>query len=114
MSVLNKAKEHYTNQISGELRSVEVPEWETTVYFKTTQNFAAQQKILQLSNEGKVVEALVETLIVKALDADGKRIFKSGDRDVLMRQVDPEIILKVCTAINKADSDDSLDENLGN
>lgn len=114
MSVLNKAKEHYTSKVSGELKSIEVPEWETTIYFKTTQNFAAQQKILQLSNEGKVVEALVETLIVKSLDADGKRVFTSADRDVLMRQVDPDVILRVCTAINKIDSDESLDKDLGN
>ena len=114
MSVLNKAKEHYTSKVSGELKSIEVPEWETTIYFKTTQNFAAQQKILQLSNEGKVVEALVETLIVKCLDADGKRVFTSADRDVLMRQVDPDVILRVCTAINKIDSDESLDKDLGN
>lgn len=114
MSVLNKAKEHYSSQLTGELKSVEVPEWDTTVYFKTTTNFASQQKILQLSQEGKVVEALVETLIVKALDAEGKRIFKMADRDVLMREVDPEIILKVCTAINKVEGDDSVDKDLGN
>lgn len=114
MSVLNKAKEHFNNQMTGQMKSVEVPEWDTTIYFKTVQNFAAQQKILQLSNEGKVVEALVETLIVKALDKDGKRVFNSADRDVLMREVDPEVILKVCTAINKADSDTSMDKDLGN
>ena len=114
MSVLNKAKEHYATKIGGELQSIEVPEWETTIYFKTTQNFAAQQKILQLSNDGKVVEALVETLIVKCLDADGKRVFKSADRDILMREVDPDVILRVCTAINKIDSDESLDKDLGN
>lgn len=114
MSVLNKAKEHYKEKLGGTMGSVEVPEWETTVYFKQIVNFSQQQKIIKLSQEGKVVEALVETLIVKALDQDGKRMFSSADRDVLMREVDPDVILRVCTAINKTQEDDSLDAEMGN
>ena len=35
-SVLDRATAHFRNQISGEMSSVEVPEWETTVYFKSS------------------------------------------------------------------------------
>ena len=37
---------------------------------------------------------------------------RNGDRDVLMREVDPNIIIKVCTAINAASGEAA--ETLGN
>ena len=113
MSVLAKATEHYKEKLGGAMSSIDVPEWDTTVYYKQIVNFSQQQRIIKLSQEGKVVEALVETLIVKALDKDGKRMFSVADRDVLMREVDPDVILRVCTAINKTQEDDSLDSEMG-
>lgn len=112
MSVLSQAKEHYKSQIGGELKSIEVPEWNTTVYFRTASNFLQEQTIIKLHQEGKMAEALVETLIQKALDADGKRIFTQADRDVLLREVDPNVIITVCTAINN--KGEIAEEDLGN
>lgn len=106
MSVLAKAREHYKSQLSGELQSIEVPEWETTVYYKSTSNFLQEQKIIKLHGEGKMVEALVETLIQKALDADGKKMFSSADRDIMLREVDPNVMIRVATAINSKEEQD--------
>ena len=74
--------------------SIEVPEWETTVYFKQYSNFMTEQKIIEY-NGGKLAEALVETLIQKALDEDGKKLFRQADRATLLREVDPNIIIRV-------------------
>ena len=41
-----------------------------------------------------------ESLISRACDADGKRLFKSADKVVLMNEVDPQVILKVVNAMN--------------
>lgn len=47
-SVLDKAKNHYQTILSGGLQSIEVPEWETTIYFKPITNFSVEQKIIEL------------------------------------------------------------------
>ena len=66
MSVLNKAKGHFRDQLAGDLNKIEVPEWETTIYFKNISTFAQEQKVLELHAKGELVAALVETLIQKA------------------------------------------------
>ena len=100
MSVLNNATEHFKSKLSGGLQKVTVPEWKTDIYFKATYPFAVEQKIIQLQSEGKTVEALVETLIQKALDPEGKPIFGKFDKTPLMNEVDPNVIIRVCSEIN--------------
>ena len=112
MSVIQKAKSHFKDAIAGGNKAIEVPEWETTLYFKPITTFAQEQGVVKLHTEGKITEALVETLITRALDEDGKRVFKGADRVILMNQVDPSIIMKIITELN-ADSEE-LEEALGN
>tara|TARA_R110001606_G_scaffold149261_1_gene289209 strand:- start:200 stop:550 length:351 start_codon:yes stop_codon:yes gene_type:complete len=116
MSVLTNAKKHFHNLNNGELNSMEVPEWGTTVYWKTGGlNFQSQSKVIELTNAGKTAEALVEMLILRAIDADGKKMFKQVEKNEIMREVDPDIILKVVTAINEIDDDVvGVDDALGN
>jgi hypothetical protein len=116
MSVLNKAKKHFHSLNSGELNSIDVPEWETKVYWKMGGlNFAQQSKVIELTNAGKTAEALVEMLILRAIDADGKKMFKQVEKNEIMREVDPDIILKVVTAMNDVEEDVvSAEEALGN
>ena len=116
MSVLTNAKKHFHNLNNGELNSMEVPEWGTTVYWKTGGlNFQSQSKVIELTKAGKTAEALVEMLILRAIDADGKKMFKQVEKNEIMREVDPDIILKVVTAINEIDDDVvGVDDALGN
>jgi len=67
-------------------------------------NFASQSKIIELQNAGKSAEALVEMMIMRALDSEGKKMFKLAEKTELMREVDPNVILKVVTAMG--DSED--------
>lgn len=112
MSVMQKARSHFKEQLAGELNSLEVPEWETTIYWKNVSTFVQEQKVIELHGKGNLVEALVETLIQKALTKEGKRMFSNADRDVLMREVDPNVIIKVCTAINNGA--EQAEDSLGN
>lgn len=112
MSVLNNAKEHMYNVLSQGLNKIEVPEWKTTIYFKAASTFAQEQKIIELHSKGRLVEALVETLIMKSLDAEGNKIFTAADKVVLMREVDPEVIIRVCGEMN--DVKEAAKESLGN
>ena len=112
MSVLDNAKEHFKEQLANGLQEIDVPEWKTKVYFKPQANFHQQHKVIKLHTEGKLAEALIETLIIRALDKDGKQMFGQADRDILMRQVDPDVIVRVVTAINNKQKE--AETNLGN
>ena len=100
MSVLNNAKEHFKERLAGGLQKVTVPEWKSDVYFRPSYPFAVEQDIIRLQSEGKTVEALVETLIKKALDPEGRPMFSKFDKVSLMNEVDPNVIIRVCAEIN--------------
>jgi len=100
MSVLDNAKGHYKERLAGGLQKVSVPEWKSDIYFKASYPFAVEQSIISLQSQGKTVEALVETLIKKALDPDGKPMFNKFDKVTLMNEVDPNVIIRVCAEIN--------------
>jgi hypothetical protein len=113
--VLQQAKKHFHSLNSGDLQSLEVPEWGTTVYWKVGGlNFAQQSKVIELTNAGKTAEALVEMLILRALDSDGKKMFKPVEKTEIMREVDPNIILKIVTAMGEDDDSVTPEDALGN
>lgn len=112
-SVLDKAKSHFAETISGELKEYKVEEWDTTIYYKKGTNFAQESKVIELQNQGKTAEALVQVLINRALDKDGKRIFSDHEKVALMNGVDPAVILKIVAKMNEGDSV-SVEEALGN
>lgn len=100
--VLEKISQHYQSAIAGDLIEIPVAEWEMTIYAKKTYPFKDEAKIIEMQSLGKTVEALVESVVVKALDKDGKRIFRDADRITLMHEADPAVIVKVAGAINNA------------
>lgn len=112
-STLDKAKAHFSEAISGEMKEYYVEEWDTTIYYKKGTNFAQEAKVIELQNQGKTAEALVQVLINRALDENGKRIFADAEKAVLMNSVDPAVILKVVGEINSGEAP-SLDDALGN
>lgn len=113
--VLANAKKHFHSLNSGDLESIEVSEWGTTVYWKKGGlNFAQQSKIIELTNQGKTAEALVEMLILRAIDSDGKKMFKPVEKTEIMREVDPNVILKIVTAMGEDDDIVTTEDALGN
>lgn len=98
--VLDKATSHFRAKLSAELLSVDVPEWEAKVYFKPTITLKEQGKLIELASQGKQVEALVESLIVKARNQDGSKMFTQMDRQVLLNEVDPNVLIRVVSEIN--------------
>ena len=105
MSVLDNAKDHFKQKLSGELKKITITEWKTDVYYKGAYPFAVESKILELQQQGKVVEALVESIIQKSLTPDGKKMFQSGDKWTLMNEVDPAVITRIAGAINSVTLD---------
>jgi len=112
-TVLSKAVEHFKNTESA-MKELYVEEWDSTIYYKEKSAFKDQSAIMQLHQQGKVVEALVETIIVKALDQTGKKLFQPAERAVLLNQVDPNVLVKIATELNKVDDDYDLDDTIKN
>lgn len=104
--VLDKATAHFRNRISGAMRKVHVPEWECDIYFKEASSLRDEGKILELNQQGKTVEALVESLIVKARNEDGTKMFSMPDKMTLMNEVDPSVLIRVISEINQVNMED--------
>ena len=81
---------------------VHVPEWEADVYYKSSYPLHVESKVIELQQQGKTVEALIESIILKALDANKKRIFQDADRIKLMQEADPQVVIRLGTVINNA------------
>lgn len=107
--VLKKISQHYQSAIAGDLEKIEVKEWDMEIYCRKTYPFKDEAKVIELQAQGKTVEALVESLLVKALDKNGKKIFRDADRINLMNEADPAVIIKVAGMINNVGYRQPLD-----
>ena len=103
MSVLDNAKKHFSDRVSGNLKKITVEEWKTDIFYKPVNNFAVESWIIELSQKNRLTEALIETLILKALDAEGKPMFNRLDKIAMMNEVDPAVITRVVGQINATD-----------
>jgi hypothetical protein len=103
--VLKKATEHFRDRLDEKMRSYYVKAWDATVYFKSTNSFKDEAKILTLHQQNKTTEALVESLIVKSRNADGSKMFQPADRVTLLNEVDPSVIIEVAGAISNSQDD---------
>lgn len=110
--VLDKATSHFRSKISGEMKKIHVPEWECDIYFKPTMTLKEQGKLVELASAGKQVEALVESLIVKARNQDGTKMFAMPDKITLLNEVDPSVIIRVVGEINEANEEEASLENV--
>lgn len=108
--VLERATAHFREKIGGDLKSIYVPEWDAKIYFKNTISLREQSKLIELAQQGKTTEALVESLIVKARNEDGTKMFNMPDKITMMNEVDPAILIRIVGEINQATaSDDDLE-----
>jgi hypothetical protein len=108
MSIKERAKAHFKAQLDAEARSVEVPEWgepgkPALIYFKPLT--LAQKNTIYGSMTSGNLESLAVTLIVRALNEDGSKVFAQADRVELMRSYDPDVIARVVNAMNAADQE---------
>jgi len=104
--IIEKAKAHFRERLSEDMRSVEVPEWGTVIHFRPI-NLRDQDRIYRYIAKGSL-EALAETLIVRALDGDGNKLFRPVHKTEFMRAVDPDVITRVCQAM--ADAGPTVEE----
>ena len=108
MSIKENAKLQFSEKLSGELNSIDVPEWGDTLYFKNAINGKKQGQIMSLYDKGKIVESVCMSLIMRALDKDGNAIWRPAELVEMMREYDIDVISRVVEQI--ADNQATVDE----
>ncbi|MFN9907376.1 MAG: hypothetical protein ACK56F_14860, partial [bacterium] len=66
---------------------------------------AESQKIQQSVKADNVVDALITTLIVRARNADGQPVFKLAQKSEILHSVDPDVVCRIVTGMNKTEED---------
>lgn len=106
MSVLDNAKSHFE---SLETKIIEVAEWDCTIY-ATPFTMGEKKKLWKHAKEDDI-EFMVRTLLLKALNKDGEKMFDLSDKITLMNHVDPNVIVRVVGDISVADTIDEMSGN---
>ena len=104
-SAIESAKGHFKDKLGGKLHKYHCDEWGIDIYYKSNASLTVENKIMALQQQGKTAEALVESIIAKALDTNGEKLFKPTDRADFLHAVDPNVIIKVATVLNNANAD---------
>lgn len=82
------------------LVEIPVPEWKISVWYWPDMTLQERRDIYLLAKQedGQTIldlEAMAVTLIVRARDADGKRLFAMPEKRELMTEYDPEVISRI-------------------
>ena len=100
--VMKNITKHYQGLVSQDLEKLHVPEWDMDIYYRTTSSFADEKKMINHQAKGEIVEALVQSIVSKARDKQGKKIFSEAHKDQLMNEADPKVLTRVATQLNNA------------
>jgi hypothetical protein len=100
---IESATAHFKEKLAGKLYKYHSDEWDMDIHYRSSSSMRVESKIMSLTQNGKAADALVESIILKALDQDGNRLFKETDRATLMNEADPQVIIKIATQLNNTD-----------
>ena len=99
--LIDTAVSHFNNK---EIRSLKVPEWETTIYCK---NLSLKDKADWYNRaDGDNTDYLGYALIFGCTDEKGKHLFDVGDKHSLKNKVDPEVLSKVANFVLSVTTDE--------
>ena len=104
MSILEKAKSHFQEQLSNEPKEITVPEWDCTIYY---QPMSLKSKGELNKYADKPFEYAARTLIQRSLDENGNKVFKGANFTEIMREFDPDVVENI--VLEMATSDDTGD-----
>jgi len=102
-AILTAATDHFRDRMSR-IQSLVVPEWDNTkIFYRPSMNFKDQGIVLKLHGDGLPAEAIVMTLILKAMNEDGSSMFVKADRFEMLRHVDPEVVSRIVSDMSDDD-----------
>lgn len=103
-SVIATLQDDYKKKLSASMKSHEVSDLGITIYWKP-ENMAQRARYYSglLKSD---ISAFVDVVIHRALNVQGGRMFKEADKNVLLKEVDPEILMEMANAILSNDEAD--------
>ena len=110
MSVIDIAKSHFDN--IG-VQSMEVSEWKDenakpVILYWNPITLLEKNRLLKKSDTLNDIAILADVLVMKALDKDGKKVFKLEDKQTLMNSADPNILQRIAQKMVEVPSIDEL------
>ena len=113
MKLIDSAKSHFE---SLGVQHIEVEEWKDesgnpSVIYWNPITLSEKNKLFKKSDNLNDVSILADILVMKALDKDGKKIFKLEDKMELMTKVDSDVLSRVATAMVRVVSPDEVKKN---
>ena len=105
MSAIDKVGEYFDNQDRGHIH---VEEWDLDIYW-SPMTIGEIGRIERIS-KGNNAQILIECLVLKAEDADGKKLFTLEDKAKLKRKGDPGIMGRIVQQI-APDLEDDPEKN---
>ena len=110
--VIEAARRHYREQIEGGLKKYHVEEWGVDIHYNNKISYKDQSRLIDLQASGKMSDAIIETIILKCRKADGTKMFETADRQFLINEADPDVLLKIVNKINRGRLDqEELEKN---
>ena len=97
--IIAAGKLDWRGKLAAPMSSVHIDEWDCEIFFKPA-TLEQKNAIYQyLANND--LQSIAETIVRRALDADGKKLFSNADKKAFMTQMDPDIVSRVAVAINE-------------
>lgn len=94
MDAIDLVRDHFA---SLGIKRIEVPEWKLTIYSAPV-TLAEKNRLYRKSKEHDI-ELLVDVLILKAQDENGKKLFEVEHRPTLLNKADSNVVARVANAI---------------
>ena len=94
MDAIDLVREHFA---SLGTKTIEVPEWKLTIY-ATPVTLSEKNKLHRKSRDNDM-ELLVDVLILKATDAEGKKLFDIDHKPTLLNKADSNVIARIANSI---------------
>lgn len=96
MAAIDSAKKHFTDL---GMQRAEVPEWgedgkPLVVYWKPI-TLEEKQRLQTIGERDGYVARLADALIMKAIDANGAKLFTLDDKFALRHGVDPDVMARL-------------------
>lgn len=111
MSILDQATKHFSDRVSASnMFIIEVDEWgdgsnSAQIHIKPETTADRERYMPAIMNN--LPSGFVDLLICRCRTAGGTKLFKPADRDKLINNVDPKVIMKVATEILRYDTDNN-------
>lgn len=97
VSLAANAVAHFATR-REELRRIDVPEWDGAVYYRPAMSVREHAAVMaHYDAKREVFDAgvFVTSMILRALDADGKPLFTSASRRQIETEFDPDVVTRI-------------------